>query len=803
MKPISLHLRGSIGVRDGLGLEEISIDFTRFCPGLICLVGPNGSGKTSILDNIHPYLCLASRDGYLASHFYLEDSYRDFTFEMESTRYRSLIMIDAKTGKNEAYLYMNDHPLNDGKIVSYKQALESLIGPPELFFQSIFSGQGTVGFTDLTPAKRKELFFELLNLQKYESYSQHAREAAEELEKSLAAKKAIIEQSEEELQSRPQVLASIEAATARRCELQGSVQLHEQVFERICQDQSDLRQKLEARIQQRKEATALDEEIRPLAIRLRKIGEMYSLEKKKGELKIAAVEKELARIRTICSHKEDIALRVEELRSLREEARRLEVLEKEAYEIGRVEAEARAVHQREREQYQQNRARLVRERDRITSEERLLRKTIDHELSLCEGELERVRKSAALIDTVGCSLIEGLPEQCVLLSKAVEAREAIPELERRLRILRSSQYIEQQGALQLGRELLACDAQRTSLEQSAPTFDETRFVRLMAALGYDRSKHEDVRLQISTLQKKGWEQLLEEVKIAESVELEKRSALASIDEQLSELEARYERELGEARELLAGKQARRLAIVIDEDLLDETSYEASKKRIKKILEHVQSDELACAGEIASGRMLVEKLDALEERNRQTHSEANRLAERITDWRLIQRACSKDGIPALELDAAGPAISRIANALLASSFGSRFQIRFETTRLSKDSKKQLETFGVRIYGEDGEKSIEDLSGGEQVWIERAIAEAIAIHLSESSQHSFQSTFQDEADGPLDPENKQNYLAMLRESFKLGRRHYAFIVTQTPDIWQQVDQRIHLDPARSEVQYVCGG
>jgi len=224
---------------------------------------------------------------------------------------------------------------------------------------------------------------------------------------------------------------------------------------------------------------------------------------------------------------------------------------------------------------------------------------------------------------------------------------------------------------------------------------------------------------------------------------------------------------------------------------------------KSHLEDSQREELACAAQIASGRCSLEKLDALEARTQGTRDQAHRLAERLSDWRLIQRACSKDGIPALELDAAGPAISRIANALLASSFGSRFQIRFETTRLSKDSRKQLETFDVGVYGQDGEKSLEDLSGGEQVWIERAIAEAIAIHLSESSHRSFGCTFQDEADGPLDPENKQNYLAMLRESFRLGRRCYGFIVSQTPDIWQQVDQRIHLDPARSQVQYVCGG
>ena len=803
MKPISLRLRGSVGVRDGIGLEEIDIDFTRFSPGLICLVGPNGSGKTSILDNIHPFLCLASRDGHLASHFYLQDSCRDFTFEIGHTRYRSLILIDAKTGKTEAYLYRDELPLNDGKIMSYKEAVEKLVGPPELFFQSIFSGQGIAGFTDLSPAKRKELFFELLNLQKYEAYSQHARQVAEEIEKSLAAKKAIIEQGEDELKTRPQVLASAELAKERRTEVQCSLRRQERELEEITQAQAEVHKRLEEQVQRRRESAVLDEEIRLLTIRLRTVSENFVLENNKHELKIHAVEKELQRIRTICSNKEEMLARVQELQGLRDETRRLDLLAREAYDINQKESVARAIYQRGSEVYQKNHAKLNRERDRLLNEERLLRKTIDHELAICEAELERAKKEASLIATVACRAIEGIPDQCVLLSNAVRARNVIPELERRLRMVQSNEYMEHQGAEALRFQLHDLEQQLASLEQRAPTFDGLWFVQLKASLGYNRLEHEDLRRLIAAMEKKGCEQLLEEVKVAESVELEKRSALASIDDQRADLRLRYDRELAEVQELLTDRKARRLAIVLEEDILDEISYEERTKQLKKNLVDLQREELFCTGQVATGEAALERLDALEARTRHAQEEARCLSERIADWRLIQRACSKDGIPALELDAAGPAISRIANALLASSFGSRFQIRFETMRLSKDNKKQLETFDVRVYGEDGEKSIEDLSGGEQVWIERAIAEAIAIHLSESSQHSFQSTFQDEADGPLDPENKQNYLAMLRESFRLGRRHYAFIVTQTPDIWQQVDQRIHLDPARSEIQYVCGG
>jgi exonuclease SbcC len=803
MKPISLHLRGSIGIRDGLGLEEISIDFTRFSPGLICLVGPNGSGKTSILENIHPYLCLASRDGHLASHFYLADSYRDFTFGMGGDRYRSLILIDARTGKNEAYLYVNDIPLNDGKISSYKAALERLLGPEELFFQSIFSGQGTAGFADLTPAKRKELFFELLNLQKYDGYCQHARESAEELERQFAAKKAVIERNQEELQTRAQVLANIEQAEARRSAVQSSLHALGEEIERIGRDLAELHRSLEERISQRKEANAVDEEIRLLDVRRCKLSEHYLIEKKKHETKAEAVKKELQRIRQICSRKEEIIAHVEELHRLCEEDGRLGSLEREAYKIDQAQSEARGAYQRECDAYQRKRSTLIRDRDRLASEERMLRQTIDHELALCDGELARLRKEASLIDTVACRSIEGLPQQCVLLSNAVTARKQIPELERKQLLLRSQEYAGGLGSTRYQSELLRCDEELKSLEQSAPTYDASRFAQQKVALGYDRSRHEEVRRLVEALQKKPWDQLLEEIKIAESVECEKRSALGDIADQLSDLEVRQNRELGELEELLGKKKKQRMAIVIDEDVPDEKSWEEQRIQAKKNVERLQREELACVGDIASGDCMLQKLDAIETQTRQAEDEAHRLAARIADWRLIQRACSKDGIPALELDAAGPAISCIANRLLASSFGSRFQIRFETTRLSKDSKKQMETFDVRVFGEDGEKNIEDLSGGERVWIERAIAEAIAIHLSESSQHSFESTFQDEADGPLDPENKQNYLAMLRESFRLGHRHYTFVVTQTPDIWQQVDQRIHLEPANSRVRYVYGG
>jgi exonuclease SbcC len=161
--------------------------------------------------------------------------------------------------------------------------------------------------------------------------------------------------------------------------------------------------------------------------------------------------------------------------------------------------------------------------------------------------------------------------------------------------------------------------------------------------------------------------------------------------------------------------------------------------------------------------------------------------KLTDWRLIQKACSKDGIPALELDASGGQISNIANDLLTSTFDTAFQIRFETMAEKQDGGTK-EVFDIKVLKDGEERDIEVLSGGQKVWIEKGIFESIAIYLSRSSDKQYLTSFSDESDGALSPAKKLLYLKMMRESFKLGGRHFTVLVSQDSAVWSQVQQRI---------------
>jgi exonuclease SbcC len=65
MQPLALTLKGFRGIRDGLGREEITLDLERLTQDaqLIAIVGANGSGKSTIMDCLVPYIGLPSRAG--------------------------------------------------------------------------------------------------------------------------------------------------------------------------------------------------------------------------------------------------------------------------------------------------------------------------------------------------------------------------------------------------------------------------------------------------------------------------------------------------------------------------------------------------------------------------------------------------------------------------------------------------------------------------------------------------------------------------------------------------------------------
>ncbi|ENO99135.1 DNA repair ATPase [Thauera phenylacetica B4P] len=102
MYPLSLTLKGFRGIRDGLGLDVLTLDLERLAGDaeLVALSGANGRGKSTILDNLQPFQTLPSRASLAGpggfsyyDHVVLPESEKDLVWLHEGRRFRSQIVI--------------------------------------------------------------------------------------------------------------------------------------------------------------------------------------------------------------------------------------------------------------------------------------------------------------------------------------------------------------------------------------------------------------------------------------------------------------------------------------------------------------------------------------------------------------------------------------------------------------------------------------------------------------------------------------------------------------------------------------
>src|SRR5262249_54989678 len=132
------------------GVDEIDLDFDGIDPGLVALVGENGDGKTTIVENLHSWPQLFTRGGTLKSHFRLRDSYRKLYFTVSGVCYRATILINAVTESASPEYYLDRGPTFEsltpvenitGRLKDYEEAIQRLFGSLDLFLRSVFVAQ--------------------------------------------------------------------------------------------------------------------------------------------------------------------------------------------------------------------------------------------------------------------------------------------------------------------------------------------------------------------------------------------------------------------------------------------------------------------------------------------------------------------------------------------------------------------------------------------------------------------------------------------------------------------------------------
>jgi len=812
MQPLKLTLKGFRGIRDGLGMEEITLDLERLADGaeLIAIAGPNGSGKTTIMDNLTPYNLLPSRAATAGpggftfyDHVYLPESVKDLTWAHEGRCYRSQIVIRMSgRRKTEAFLLgldddgqwrpvrVDDGTVSDGRVESYSHCVECICGSPETFFTSVFASQGKRQLNTYRNGEIKTLLADLLGQEEIRAIGQKAAEVARLLKAGLVA----IRQEQSGLADE---IAAVVAAGQRLGGADSRVAGAEGA-KRAAQAGLDEALERHARLSAERELSCVIE-----ARRAQLTTERQAELDTAGQSAEALQAQDLAEVRRLERLEERIGARQQQ-----EQARRQSLMlsRRRCLEvIGVADGVGRAVRRLALAQraHELRRARAQASRQQVQlltqcqgavrlAEQRLA--SIERDAGKAVLRAQELAHRFGLTAEVPCTGTD-LQGRCKLLGDAREAQALMPDA--RTQVARCAREKEQvQGELNQARrrhETLAGAPQALARAEDRESAARRRVDR-KALLASKQQACAQAKATLTEIDRDLAALGSPSMPVAQTPEEQaERAQIAAsrlaIAQQLQRQQQRFAAALARIERLLAD-----LPAAHDEGPLKAAA--AAVTGARGGLATAERSLLEATRDAQAQVELGKQSAALVARRERGQARCATVENELANWNLFARCMSNDGLIALAIDDAGPALSGLANDLLLACYGPRFTVSIHTL-LDSGKGEQKEGFDIVVHdGSTGEaKSMGLMSGGERTWVEACLTRAIALYLATHTGRRYSTLFCDEADGALDPDRKRMFMTMKREVLRLGGYEREYFVSQTPELTAMADAVINLDALKT--------
>lgn len=805
MRPLKLTLEGFTGIRSGRGKESITIDLTTIPSSaqLVAFVGPNGNGKTTILDNLHPYRVMPSRSSTLGptgfsywDHLCSPAAKKDLVWEHEGRRYMSSLAFKstAKTRKADCFLFawdadqgkweparLADGTLSDGKTDTYDRCVDAILGIPETFFTSAFSAQCRKSISAYGSTEVKALLASILEHDDLRTLSSKAAAVGKHLRVHL-------ESLQDKLAQARGAEADIDAARGQLVELDASIKAA-QTGEQEALASVDGHRKALALLEAKRDSQAQDEEQRTFIeqqiakatenadtlkrnVQQSADAEIERLtnERNKAEVDLgkasklrAQGEEELLRLAGVIAKGDDIRSACSELPVLQQE---LVTIDSETAQRNAKLAELRPLRQ--------------------AMQTDLEAQTRIH--TSANGKIEtiaRLKETSSLIESVPCAGSQ-LQQRCPLLGNANKARDGIAQQEAELQDMRS-QYRVLRGRIEGSQTKLGIvdelEARLSELSKRRMTV-ASRISELSRLSGM-KPMLDDAAQRLPALEEAKRQFLLYKAETEASL-AGYGTKVAQLRKQLAIEIARIDTTTGAEVTALRQRLSQLSAPVTELEMagarrsLQTAIAEVETVRVR--LQGMANEKVTRLATIDTLRMSLERLESAK-------VEAARIGDEIASWKLLEKGLGNDGLIALSIDDAGPEIATLCNDLLRESYDARFAIRIDT-QTSTQAGNLKETFEVNVRDQHtgDDKSLRDMSPGERTWVNECLTRAIALYVGESQGVQFHTLFTDEADGALDAERKRQFMQMKRAVLARGGYEREYFISQTPELWEMADHII---------------
>jgi len=294
--------------------------------------------------------------------------------------------------------------------------------------------------------------------------------------------------------------------------------------------------------------------------------------------------------------------------------------------------------------------------------------------------------------------------------------------------------------------------------------------------GYDAAAHDDVRR--------------EEVE-GRSSEIEyrnletARAALNPLEREIADLEV----QVAANREDVARRQAVYEQASQEYEQAAQEAPDVDKAELELLRTREQENRLRL--EVGAARQKVLVLDDLRRRQTGLTAQRDSLTRQVALHKSLERAFSKDGVPALLIEQAMPEIENQANEILQRLSGGAMAISFVTQREYKDKKRDdlKETLDILISDAAGTRDYEMFSGGEAFRVNFAIRLALSRVLAQRAGARLQTLVVDEGFGSQDEQGRQR----LIEAINLVHGDFSkiLVITHLEELKDAFPNRIEVE------------
>lgn len=761
--------------------ENTEVDLSELA-GLCGIDGPNGGGKTTLLEAL-----LVALYGHCPSRPSLPTLVRqrddvreamvEVDFQSSGTKYRARREF-RRTGKTFTHkAHLIDLRTNDAvagpKVEDVGNRISTIVGDLKLVLSGVFSAQEEMdNLVNLEPAPRKDLLAKLLGTEKFLVLGKAAEKETKSDVAWIEVKRSVAE--------------GIKAKVASEKDDKRAAE--------------ELGKKLE---NQRLSATVLATKIEDVSGQLAK-ADANAKERKRLESKVSELKAELAELAASTGN---LGKSLAELSSLdeaalQEEEGRLKKLETKLAQLEgsrtaslanaeRFSKEAEAAMAMAREKETQRKLEHSQLREKAMREAEGIRASRESNLAQLEAKFVAIREEQATtkaqIESASrqAKSLEGFPDTqacktCPLASSGLEARNSIPDLERKSARLQEreakgkeviSNYVSQT------KDLVAKASEVPGLDKWQP--EKTKEIEGIVAKAKGLSE--------KASRSKPSEELLKEIddvrgmaeRLPEVEEKLRKARVATLERAKVEEKVRANR----AREQKVNEE---LARTVLPDAVDRAEIEKRMASAKEELDRSRREE-------AGLRQMLGRQEAVLDEHKRNREELAKVAKEIAEReakcaanRALAKAFGRDGIPQLIVDSTIPHFQDIMTELL-SAFDGRWSIRIQSQK-EKGKGEYAEVVDILVHDGFSERDVRTYSGGEKQVLKTIIRIAFATLQAERSGKGLKILVLDEATDKMETSLSEPFMKMLGKISKAFNQ--VFIVSHVDHVLISLPSRISL-------------